>query len=348
MFSELPWCSLCNGKCDINENGKIVCTDCQNIIGSVFDNFQQTKKTEHNNKCKFCNKESLVEDDVISSIVCVSCGKIQENVVVFDGADWNNYTGDRETGKDNSRVGWFDETNPYVSLGSTIKKGKYSNFKVKDENGKWVNRDLSRVNQIVNSCSKEKSFYEVIKKLDQLTYDNSFNQRTVDKAKLFWNQIFKKERIYRGGNRSGIIACCVLYACYENNIPIEREHIAEKMFITMDDMVKGEPIFKSVIQETRFKYVLQQPPNAKCRFSKFINSLGLPMNTNSKCNDIYNKLEEELSEISISSAIGGVIAFVVGVVLKRKTPSKKDIADCVGVSVPTITNSLKIIKRNQI
>ena len=356
--ASLNVCDLCQAPNDVDENGNVCCTKCGNIAMSVFDimDKQNNKKEidkyvadDYSKKddriCKHCKKKTLIEDNEMASIVCSACGIVHADSMVFNGAEWNNYTGDRESGKDNSRVGWFDESNPYTSLGTSIKKGKFSSFKVKHENGTWVTRDLSRVNQISGACSKEKSFYEVIKKLDKLTYDNTVDQRTIDRSKILWNHIFKNGRIYRGGNRSGIIACCVLYACYENNIPMDRNKLSDKMFITTDDIVKGEPIFKSILQKTRFKYILQKTPTAKCRFSKTINLLGLPTSTNGLCNEIYNKCEEELSEISVSSATGGVIAFVVSVILKEKTPSKKDIANCVCVSVPTITNSLKIIKK---
>lgn len=351
-------CFSCKGKTDVDAFGNIVCIECGQTQGGIFDLFD--KKTSSNNESKFnlsawrqgeyiecssCGSNSLIEDHSSASIMCSSCGTVVCNNIIQDVQDWNNYESNRESGQDNSRVGWSDETNPYATTGSVIKSSTYSKFKVRNKEGKWVVRDLSKIHQIASSNTKEKSFYEVIKRLNSLTYDDSFNKRTVDYAKILWNEIFKKNRIFRGGNRSGILACCVLYACHHLNVPTTREKIATCMYISTDDIVKGEPIFKSIIRETRFKDVLQKGSSCSNRFFIKVGDLGLSFGVSKICNQIYNDCEEELSEISSQSATGGVIAFVVGKVLKQRKPSKKEIAECVGVSVPTVTNSMKIIGR---
>jgi transcription initiation factor TFIIIB Brf1 subunit/transcription initiation factor TFIIB len=344
-------CHRCQGALDVDESGNLSCTECGESQGGVFDAFPQYTSKNHKTaakvgggkKCSGCGENCLVEDGGLALVVCTGCGVVNDNGVIADEADWNNYESTRESGKDNSRVGWFDATNPYATLGSMIKSGKNSYIKVCNAEGKWVSRDLAKLNQICSANSKEKSFYEVIKKLNALTYDNAFNQRTVDRAKLFWNQIVKKDRIFRGGNRNGIIACCVLYACYDVNVPTDRETISRHMFIPMDDIVKGEPIFKNIIQETRFRDVLQKIPDVSNNFSHTIHKLGLPYSVSGICQSVFKECEEELSEISTSSATGGVITFVVTRILKQKKPSKKEISEIIGISVPTITNSVKII-----
>lgn len=349
-------CFSCGGDTDVDTECNIVCIVCAKHQRSIFDLFHdppggkvdefaiQEWQRGRDVRCSRCSSLRLYEDSQQGNVVCNDCGTVNAENLIFDGADWSNYESTRESGKDNSRVGWRDDSNPYNTLGSSIKSGKYSFIKVRNAEGKWVTRDLSKVNQICSANSKEKSFYEVIKKLDSLTYDDEFNKRTVDKAKVFWNEIFKKERIFRGGNRNGIIACCVLYACYDINVPVDREKVARNMYISTDDIVKGEPIFQSIIQETRFRDVLQKTPNITCNFMAIIDNLGLPFNVCAKCNEIFARCEEDLSEIGFKSATGGVIAYVVTYVLKQKKPSKKEIAEKVGVSVPTITNSMKIIR----
>lgn len=331
----------CGGDYDVDCYGSMVCVVCGGVGGDVFHSVCESKRDS--NVCVSCGCDNLVNDDIEAIVVCVGCGVINSNNVISEDADWNNYESTRESGKDNSRVGWFDETNPYSTLGSSIKSCKNSYIKVRNKDGKFVSRDLAKLNQICSANSKEKSFYEVIKKLNSLTYDNSFNQRTVDRAKLFWNEIVKKDRIFRGGNRNGIIACCVLYACYDINVPTDRESISSHMLISTDDIVKGEPIFKNIIQNTRFKYVLQKIPEVSNNFSAIIQKLGLPFSVSGECHKVFKQCEEELSEISTNSATGGVITFVVTKILKRKKPSKKEISEVIGVSVPTITNSMKII-----
>ena len=351
-------CFSCKGETDVDAFGDVVCVECKQSQGGIFDLICKKETSSSESKfdlgawrrgeyieCFSCGGNSLVEDHSIASIMCSGCGTVVCDNIIQDVQDWNNYESTRESGQDNSRVGWSDQTNPYATTGSVIKTSKYSMFKVKNKEGKWVNRDLAKIHQIASSNTKEKSFYEVIKRLDSLTYDDSFNQRTVDFAKIFWNEIVKKNRIFRGGNRSGILACCVLYSCHHLDIPTTREKIATCMYIPTDDIVKGEPIFKSILRETRFRDILQKGSSSCNRFSIKISNLGLSFGVSKICNRIYDDCEEELSEISSQSATGGVIAFVVGKVLKKRKPSKKEIAESVGVSVPTVTNSMKIIGR---
>lgn len=355
--SAIPKCFQCQSDCDVDPFGDLVCQSCGESQKGVFDLFGASEDDKPPRfdivawrrgdqiACRVCNRNSLMEDPDRASVICMKCGSINAESIIDDGADWNNYESSRESGRDNSRVGWFDESNPYSTLGSSIKSGKHSYIKVRNKEGKWVSRDLAKINQICSANSKEKSFYEVIKKLNALTNQDAFNQRSVDLAKIYWNEIVKKDRIFRGGNRSGIIACCVLYACYDLNVPMDRDTVAQHMFISSDDIVKGEPIFKNIMQQTRFRDVLQKTPNMSNSFVAMIDSLELPFKVSGICQRVYNDCEEELSEISSQSATGGVIAFVVTRVLGKKKPSKKEIAEKVGVSVPTITNSMKIINR---
>lgn len=355
-----PKCVFCDYATDINAMGDLVCLgpECGEKQCDVFDFFNVEVKKDDSSfnistwraggdaKCDSCGKGNLFEDDVYGNIVCDNCGLIVSTRLISEEQDWNNYESNRESGQDNSRVGWYDASNPYTQLGSTIKSCKASKFTVRNAEGRTVVRDLAHSQKLLNSDSKEKSFYEVIKKLDALTYYGHFSKRVVNLAKVYWNEVVKQNRIFRGGNRNGIIACCVLYACYETNTPMDRDTISKNMFIPTDDIVKGEPILKSILQDSIYKDVLQKSPNVKNNFIPLLQKLGLPVKVSGLCQRVLSDCDEDLSEISAQSATGGIIAFVVIRILKKKKPTKKEIAEIVGVSVPTITNSMKIINSN--
>lgn len=334
-------CIVCGDKaqlCYDSHSGNIVCEYCGTVQTAT------KPKKMCGEICKACGSigEMCINKEQ-GEISCKLCGMIQDDRIIHDGEDWSNYESNRESGKDNSRVGWSDASNPYSTLGSYLAKGNKSWGTVRTKEGKIIKFDLIKISQIVSSNHKEKAFYEVIKKFDELVYAGYINQVTVDLAKKYWNEIVKNKRIFRGGNRKGILACCVLYATYSNFCSKSRDQIAEYMLISKDEIVKGEPVFKDIIANSQYKDILSKGITVKDIFSPLIDKLNLPYKFVGKCNDVYFKCEEELSEISSSAAIAGVISFVVNVQEDRKTPTKKQITDTVGITNPTMTNALKII-----
>lgn len=323
---------------------KIDCNDNQ-----VYNHNKMFSLQNYNSgiaqSCISCGKtDCLIEDPGRAEITCTSCGIVNENRMIFDGADWANYEDTREAGKDNSRVGWQDQSNPHSTLGSFIPRNTW--VEGTDKNGKKYKYDLSKTHMIVSADNKERAFYEVIKIFDRLVYNSSVTQRVIDQAKLYWSEIVKSEKIFRGGNRNGLLACCILYACYQKNCSRTRDEIAEYMKISKDDIIKGEPIFQDIISKNvQYKHIIEQGHNVNDMFSPIIAKLGLPYKYYvPKCLDIYKQCEDELSEISTSSAIGGVVSYVVHVLKKNKTPTKKELLEIVGITNPTLSNAIKIIK----
>lgn len=291
--------------------------------------------------CITCGADDnkFIEDTKFGEIICTGCGTIQKDRMIHDGPEWSNYENDREKGIDNSRVSWTDPTNPYSTLGSTM-----PDFfvKIKNEKGETITVNLKKVHTIISSDNKERAFYEIIKLFNSFVYNRSFEQRTVDKAKLYWNEFVKSKRIFRGGNRKGILACCLYYASIETNKQKTKNQIARIMNISKDDIVKGEPIFIDIIIKSKYKHILSS--NNNVFFTNFISELELPYKYNISCKEIYSLCQEELSEISSSAAIGGVISYFVHIKQKLKKPTKKRITQVVKITNPTLTNAVKIIK----
>ena len=151
--------------------------------------------------------------------------------------------------------------------------------------------------------------------------------------------------MFRGGNRKGILACCILYACYDMKCSKTREEIAKQMMISKNNIIKGEPIFNNIIRHNSSLDISNKSVNVSELFSTIINKLGLPFKFYvSKCIEIYKLCEEDLSEISSNASIAGCVTYVIHNIKKEKKPTKKRIISVVGITNPTLSNSLKIIK----
>lgn len=305
------------------------------------------EKNNHFNKipkiCKYCKATSdkFIEDHKVGEIICTQCGTINADRMIYEGPEWSNYENDREKGKDNSRVSWTDPTNPYTQLGCSM-----PNFfiKIKNEKGDYITVNLKKIHTIVSSNPKERAFYEIIKLFNSLVYQQHFNQRTVDIAKVYWNEFVKTKRIFRGGNRKGILACCLLYASQKTETNKTKENIASIMNISKDDIIKGEPIFIDIISKSKHSHILNNSNKIINLFTPIITKLELPYDTIIKCQELYQQCQEELSEISSPAAIAGIISYLIHHIQKKKKPTKKQIIQSVNITNPTLTNSINIIK----
>lgn len=294
--------------------------------------------------CKSCGSDKIVENYRDGDIVCTMCGIVQESRIVSLEEDWSNYESTRENGKDNSRVGYTDHSNPYATLGTIIPKNTFVDVYV---NGKLVKYDLSKIQSMMCMTNKERAFYEVSKIFENLTYNGFVSPKVVGFAKKLWYVIAEEKQIFRGGNRKGILACCILYSTFENKCSKTRKQIAEEMTISMDDITKGEPIFQDIIGKSKYKYILESNTNAEDMFWPIINELELPFSFVKECTDVHITCEEELSEISSSAAIGGIISFVIHKKHKLRKPTKKRLLEIIKITNPTLSNSVKIIERAQ-
>jgi transcription initiation factor TFIIIB Brf1 subunit/transcription initiation factor TFIIB len=337
------------------DSGHSECSSCGKS-NNVFDFISGKKQTEDFSKninifqndnfisrCKYCKGNQILTDECSGDILCMDCGAIQESRVIKDEAEWSNYETDRGSGVDNSRVGWRDDSNPYNTLGSTIRKHSY--IKVMKD-GKPVLRDLYKIHIIASACNKEAAFNLVIKIFDKLTFDNQFNEQIIDHSKRFWNEIVKTGRIFRGGVRSGILASCVYYSCKYLKNDTSKETICQAMVISTDQFVKGEPIFLDILRQSKLANMIQMAEKFSSSINRFNaiveNGLDLDFKVSRECNNIFDLCEEELSEISANAALAGVIGFYIqsnGIKI-----SKKKIAEVTHITNPTLVNAIKIVK----
>ena len=77
-------------------------------------------------RCKECLSTQLITNRKSGTIVCESCGLVQSNSLIDEGAEWRNFGSDGNDGgkTDMNRVG--GTLNPYLSSGGldTYVKGQ--------------------------------------------------------------------------------------------------------------------------------------------------------------------------------------------------------------------------------
>lgn len=286
--------------------------------------------------CKECKRKCLVEDLKEGTVVCTACGIVQNQMSsVYDGPDWSNYEDARSRGKDNSRVGWMDPCNPWSTLGSSVPKGTW--IDAKNKHGKPIKLDLHKLGLIVMSDSKEKSFYETSKVFDDYVIRGELSGCVADRAKMYWAEIMRENKIFRGANRKGMIACCIMHASKHYNVFLSRDELSSKLDIRKTDILQGEPIFRNIMQK---KLKLDARHRSEDLFVTIVQKLNAPFYLVKECAELYETLRDDLSVVSTKSAIAGVTWHVVSAHAKL---GKREVARCAGVTVPTLTNAHKII-----
>lgn len=320
---------------DVNADMNLFCKDCGEVLGDVFTQTPSKPKPSFDIKsfyegelreCEDCGGDLKI---IESSVVCVKCGREFANRLNYGGEEYDTTV----------RCGKPNASNPYATLGGVIKSSALSKIKVKNAEGIMVTRDLAKTSMICNSNSKEKSFYKVSTILDELTADGTFNERTINLAKVYWAEITRANRIFRGGNRTGLLACCVIYACRRCGVPVDRDVVAGSFRVSTDDLVKGEPIFRSIIRDTKLKDILDVKPDLNNQFMKLVMDLDAPVSKARECVKAFKDCGDFVTEIRMGTAMGAVLMHVYPEIDQDK------LAEVVGIRKSTLKMTLRKVKK---
>jgi transcription initiation factor TFIIIB Brf1 subunit/transcription initiation factor TFIIB len=222
---------------------------------------------------------------------------------------------------------------------------KKTGEKLLNENGKpkMITYDLTRLN-IRFISHKQKAFHEVSVQLDGIGERVGASKAVISTAKKIWHQIMESGEVTRAGIRRGIIANCLIYACKVNNCPRENSEISKAMRIPETEITKGNRKFKEIIVGTEVEWVLRENTGEDTKFSRLCSNLGLSWSCGKRCQDLYNKHDEELASINSKSRVAGIIAWVVFCELNLSEPKRTRICSVVNVCAPTLKRVFDIIK----
>lgn len=292
-------------------------------------------------KCLNCKTaEYLITDTRHASLVCTKCGTVCESRMIYDGQDWNNY----EEGVNNSRVGAVDEINPYATCGTYIKPGTFITV---IRNGKTVKVDLAKLHTRISYTSKQKSYDSVANIFKDLENEGMSNIISVT-AQRYWAAIMDNGT-HRGAVRKGIIASCILYACYENGMTMSRQDVANKLRIKKEYITKGENIFRDMVKGTKIEHILKLSSNTlqmfQTKMGLFKHYPSVKFQHTKLCTALYVRFEKKFADMKSTTVVGGIITYILKDQEKIKSPNKGEICDIIGITSPTITKMVKFIKK---
>lgn len=205
--------------------------------GTSFDDyFKNLDKINHvEREIKCCEKKENYEFTDKQEITCKICNNYISNII--DTPEWKNY---KDSNVNMTRCGM--PTNvmlPASSLGTTI---KYDfNYK--------MNR-VNRYQQWNSMPYKERSLYKVYMNISEKCQKAGLPKIISETAQSYYLNI-SETKISRGGNRIGIIAACIYYACKECEVPRSTSELACLFDIDSKIMTKGCKNFTEITRMSK-------------------------------------------------------------------------------------------------
>jgi transcription initiation factor TFIIIB Brf1 subunit/transcription initiation factor TFIIB len=312
---------------------------------SITEN--DSNQISNKKNCKDCDskQDTFVINTTDGDIVCVKCGLIQESCIISEQGEWNNYSEEGVINSGNARCGnVLDSTNPY-DTGNTFVP-KYHWVWHYDENGVKRYTNLSKIAIRTSYTSKQRAFDEGKYSFEKIQERLELSQIIFNTAKLFWGIILKTDILKRGGNRRGLKACCIFYACLSEKQQRNREDIASAFDMPdTTDFTKGEKIFREIFEKDQtYSWILYKNVENECMYQRYIYQFSLPFKFLKTMNLIKSHCKDHLLGIAAKSEIAGILYYTCKEIYNLKHPNKSEIAKTIGVCNPTLNKVIEILK----
>jgi len=320
-------------------------------LDEIWNDFEQDREpsnlqlsqTPKTNQCINCNKQEFITE--YGDIICTECGTIKEGSIISDDPEWNNYIEDGVMDSSGNRCGTvLDPTNPYDQASCFVPKFLWSIHYDSEGNKRYTN--LSKLMIRMQYTSKQRAFDEGKYSFERIKEQLGLSEMVFNTAKLYWGIILKTDILKRGGNRRGMKACCIFYACLSEKQQRTRDDIGKAFDIDGSaDFSKGEKIFREIFEkDPKYSWILYSTSENETMYIRYISQLGLPFKVYNKMIIIKEQTKDHLLGIAAKSEIAGLLYFTTKEIFNLKHPNKSEIAKSIGVCNPTLNKVIEILK----
>jgi len=340
--------------CDTIEEEEDIWNDFFASTGSINEEQNNSKQLTNNNnnknknsnkkECKDCGSDHTSFVINCGDILCVNCGLVQESSIICEDPEWNNYTEDGVINGSGIRCGSvLDSTNPYDTGNTFVPKYHWSWHLDAEGNKRYTN--LSKIAIRTTYSSKQRAFDEGKYSFEKIQERLQLSPVIFNTAKLFWGIILKTDILKRGGNRRGMKACCIFYACLSEKQQRNREDIASAFDINgTNDFTKGEKIFREIFEkEQNYSWILYKDSENESMYNRYVCQFNLPFKFVKTMNLIKEHTRDHLLGIAAKSEIAGLLYYTCKEIYNLKHPNKSEIAKSIGVCNPTLNKVIEIL-----
>lgn len=181
--------------------------------------------------CSHCGEiHTMCSDYANGTLVCKNCGFVFESDIVDDSPEWVG-SGEDYAQSNPCRVGC--PINPLLeqsSLSTMIQGTKSNGF-------------MKRLHNQISMNYIERSRYHIFEHITRVACDKGkLKPSVVEQAKYYYT-ILSARKLSRGQIRKGLIACCIMYACKNMNVPRSVKEIATMTDVSVALINKTTKIF---------------------------------------------------------------------------------------------------------
>jgi len=181
--------------------------------------------------CKRCGKlHTMCSDYSSGTLVCKNCGLVFESDIMDDTPEWVG-TGEDYAVSNPCRVGC--PINPLLeksSLSTMIQGTKTNGF-------------MKRLHSQISMNYIERSRYHIFEEITKMASDRGKLKPVVVEQAKYYYMVLSSRKLSRGQVRKGLIACCILYACKNMNVPRSVKEIASMTNLSVALINKTTKIF---------------------------------------------------------------------------------------------------------
>tara|TARA_B100000900_G_scaffold381978_1_gene368822 strand:+ start:164 stop:1114 length:951 start_codon:yes stop_codon:yes gene_type:complete len=299
-----------------------------------FSNLSELNKEEEiiEETCCTLIKNQQMGDGVM---ICKICNNVVSNII--SGPEWRYYgSGDSKTSNP-TRCGMpTNELLPQSSMGTTI-----------SNRGGGANMNKVRRFQKWNGIPyKERSLLKVFQDITEKCNKAGLPQIIIKEAHSLYN-IISQNKISRGGNRQGLIAACVYFACVDCKVGRSVNEIAEIFQIKNTIITKGCKSFKEIMYHNRnmSRVNTYKTIGVEDFLHRFCSKLGLSNTDIENIKKISNECKNKdliCENTPPSMAAGCIYLYITN---KNIPKDKKELAEVCKISEVTINKCFKKIEK---
>jgi transcription initiation factor TFIIB len=182
------------------------------------------------NRCVRCESlHSLCKDPTNGTLLCVECGLVAQSDCIDDTPEWSFGADGKE---DPSRVG--------VPIDPLLEKSSLSTIIT----GKSKNSFMMRLHNQMSMNYVERARYHVFVNITKMASERGhLKPNVIDQAKYYYT-VLSGRKLSRGAIRKGLIACCIMYACKNMNVPRSIKEISQITDVSIPVLNKTTKIFQ--------------------------------------------------------------------------------------------------------
>src|SRR3990167_4785776 len=147
--------------------------------------------------------------------------------------------------------------------------------------------------------SNERSLYLVFDKIKQMCDRGGLMHNIIELSYKLYSEVHKKQsesadfKQSRGDYRDGLIASCILYSCYEYNVPRSIQEISQICNVDKSDVTRGKKLFLELMKDT----CIIDLSNATIKYNDYIERYCNVLNINNcmktKLYELSNTVNEQ-------------------------------------------------------